>query len=222
MISNFRDLGGLTTDSGRIIPCGMLYRSANLHQALPEELGGISTVIDLRTETERDRMPDRVPDHIAYYTIPIFDEATAGITREMTLSFVPDMVDLYRKMIVSCQSGIQEVLSIIFSHDFASGGVLWHCTAGKDRCGVITAYVLSALGVSKDTIMADYLKSNESCIPEAQEIMSQLTDKKLSEEELKGLWDAFIAKPEYLQSAFNEMHFDENSMFQDSIFALSL
>lgn len=222
MISNFRDLGGLTTNSGRVIPSGMLYRSANLHKALPEELDGISAVIDLRTETERDRIPDRVPDHIAYYTIPIFDEAMAGITREMTLSSVPDMVDLYRTMIVSCQSGIQEALSIIFSHDYSSGGILWHCTAGKDRCGVITAYVLSALGVSKDTIMADYLKSNDSCIPEAQEIMSQLTDEKLSEEELKGLWDAFIAKPEYLQSAFNEMHFDENSMFQDRIFALSL
>ena len=213
MISNFRDLGGLMTKSGRTVPKGLLFRSANLHKALPEDLNGISTVIDLRTGTERNRMPDTIPDHVSYHMIPIFDEATAGITREMTLSSVPDMTALYRKMIVSCQSEIQNVLSVIYSHDFSSGGILWHCTAGKDRCGVITAYVLAALGVSPEDIMDDYLKSNESCIPEAEAMMSQLAGKKLSDNDLKGIWDAFIAKPEYIRSAFSEMRFDENYAF---------
>ena len=219
MISNFRDLGGIKTKDGKCIPCGMLFRSANLHKAVPKDLEGITAVIDLRTETERGRMPDIIPDHISYHMIPIFDEATAGITREMTLSSVPDMVALYRKMIVSCQSAIQKVLSVIYSHDFSSGGILWHCTAGKDRCGVITAYVLASLGVSQEDIMEDYMKSNEACLPEAEAIMSQLAGKNLSEAELKGVWDAFIAKEDYLQSAFSEMRFDENQAFKNTVFS---
>lgn len=218
MISNFRDLGGIKTKAGKVIPEGKLFRSASLHQSLPQDLEGISAVIDLRTETERERLPDSVPDHIAYYTIPIFDEATAGITREKALSSVPEMVPLYRKMVVSCQPAIQQVLSVIQSHDFSAGGILWHCTAGKDRCGLITAYVLSSLGVSKENIMADYMISNESCVPEAEAMIVNLSGKALSEAEREGIRDAFIAKEEYLQAAFDEMCFDENEAFQRRIF----
>ncbi len=218
MISNFRDLGGIKTKTGRVIPEGMLFRSANLHQALPQELDGISAVIDLRTETERGLLPDAVPDRIAYYMMPIFDEATAGITRERSLSSVPEMVPLYRKMVVSCQPAIQRVLSVIQNHDFSDGGILWHCTAGKDRCGVITAYVLSSLGVSTDDIMTDYMISNESCVSEAEAMVAKLAGKQLREEERQGIWDAFIAREEYLQAAFEEMRFEENEAFQRRIF----
>ena len=218
MISNFRDLGGIKTKTGRVIPEGMLFRSANLHQALPQELDGISAVIDLRTETERGLLPDAVPDRIAYYMMPIFDEATASITRERSLSSVPEMVPLYRKMVVSCQPAIQRVLSVIQNHDFSDGGILWHCTAGKDRCGVITAYVLSSLGVSTEDIMTDYMISNESCVSEAEAMVAKLAGKQLREEERQGIWDAFIAKEEYLQAAFEEMHFEENEAFQRRIF----
>ena len=221
MINNFRDLGGLNKKSGQAIPCGMLYRSADLHEALPEDLEGITAVIDLRTATERNHLPDRVPDTIAYYTIPIFDEATAGITREKTLNAIPDMVPLYRKMIVSCQANIQNVLSIVFSHDYSSGGILWHCTAGKDRCGVITAYVLSALGVSKETIMDDYMKSSESCTQEADAVLSQLAGLNLSKADLERIRDVYLVKPEYLQAAFSEMSFEENPQFQNIIFGRS-
>ena len=150
--------------------------------------------------------------------MPIFDEATAGITRERSLSSVPEMVPLYRKMVVSCQPAIQRVLSVIQNHDFSDGGILWHCTAGKDRCGVITAYVLSSLGVSTEDIMTDYMISNESCVSEAEAMVAKLAGKQLREEERQGIWDAFIAKEEYLQAAFEEMRFEENEAFQRRIF----
>ena len=92
MIRNFRDLGGISTQCGREIPSGLLFRSANLSTATDEDLDRISTVIDLRTATGRERWPDRLPQHVAYHPIPIFDEATAGITREASLDSVPDMV----------------------------------------------------------------------------------------------------------------------------------
>ena len=208
MISNFRDLGGMRSADHRMIPAGMLFRSANLHKADPEELGGISAVIDLRTSTERERMPDAVPDDVEYHMVP----------REATLTKVPDMVSLYRTVVVSCQEQIQRALSIIFTHDYSTGGVLWHCTAGKDRCGIITAYVLAALGVSRDDIMTDYLISNESCIPEADTLVVTLTQRGVPEQEIAAIRDAFIAKEEYMLSAMKAMTFEENKAFQKVVF----
>ena len=217
MIRNFRDLGGIRTRSGLMIPNGMLFRSANLSAASEEDLTGISTVIDLRTATGRERWPDRLPQYIAYHAFPIFDEATAGITREASLDTVPDMVSLYRKMVDSCQPAIQSVLSIIFSHDYSTGGCLWHCTAGKDRCGVITAYVLAALGVNKEEIIMDYMRSNDACIPEADSVRVQLIESGKTALEADKVWDVFIAKESYINAALGAMNFDEDPDFQKKI-----
>lgn len=218
MIRNLRDLGGIQNLHGQIIPRGMLLRSANLSQAEPSELTGVSSVIDLRTDTGRERAPDQLPPHISYHAVPIFDEQAAGITRSGSLDSVPNMVSLYQKMITEHQDAVQKVLSIIFHHDYASGAILWHCTAGKDRCGVITAHVLAALGVDRDTIMADYLISNEACIPEANAIREKLLAAGKSQDEADQIWDVFIAKEEYLNAALNHMVFEENPEFQQRIF----
>lgn len=219
MIRNFRDLGGIKNSRGQVIPSGMLFRSANLSAAEPSELTGISTVIDLRTDIGRERAPDHIPGNISYHIIiPIFDEQAAGITRSASLDTVPDMVNLYRKMVTEHQDAVHAVLSIIFTHDFSSGGVLWHCTAGKDRCGVITAYVLSALGVDKASIMADYMLSNVACIPEADSIKEKLLAAGKTHEEADKVWNVFIAKEAYLNAALDEMTFEENLMFQQKIF----
>ena len=45
-------------------------------------------------------------------------------------------------------------------HDFSKGCVLWHCTEGKDRCGLLSAVLLLALGVERSTILEDYLLTN--------------------------------------------------------------
>ena len=217
MIRNFRDLGGISTQCGREIPSGLLFRSANLSTATDEDLDRISTVIDLRTATGRERWPDRLPQHVAYHPIPIFDEATAGITREASLDFVPDMVSLYRKMVVSCQSAIQSVLSIIFTHDYSTGGCLWHCTAGKDRCGVITAYVLAALGVSREEIIKDYMRSNDACIPEADSVRARLIEAGKPAPEANKVWDVFIAKENYINAALDAMNFEEKPDFQKKV-----
>ncbi len=80
------------------------------------------------------------------------------------------------------------------------------------------AYVLSSLGVSTEDIMTDYMISNESCVSEAEAMVAKLAGKQLREEERQGIWDAFIAKEEYLQAAFEEMRFEENEAFQRRIF----
>ena len=103
-IINARDLGGLTTREGKTIRKGLLLRSANLSRATEADLTKLrqdyrlSAVIDLRTAVERKEKPDRIPEGVEYRINPIFDEATAGITREGDTSSpfsLPDMVSLY-------------------------------------------------------------------------------------------------------------------------------
>ena len=80
-ISNARDLGGLRTVQGSIISSGLLIRSANLSDAtetdkkILREKYCLSKIIDLRTEMERNEMPDVSIADVDYLPIPIFDDA---------------------------------------------------------------------------------------------------------------------------------------------------
>lgn len=221
MIRNFRDLGGIKNTRGQFIPTGLLFRSANLSAAEPSDLDGISTVIDLRTDIGRERAPDQIPENISYHTVPIFDAQAAGITRSASLDTVPDMTSLYRKMVTEHRDAVQTALSVIFAHDYSAGGILWHCTAGKDRCGVLTAYVLAALGVDREAIMTDYMRSNEACIPEANGIREKLLAAGKTQEDADKVWNVFIAKETYLNAALDQMRFEENPAFQKKIFGIS-
>ncbi len=213
-IINARDLGGLTTIEGKTIRKGLLLRTANLSQATEADLSKLrqdyrlSAVIDLRTAVERKGRPDRIPEGVEYRINPIFDEATAGITREGDAPSpfsLPDMVTLYRTMIVAepCRAALHEVLTVIFTHDYEKGAVLWHCTAGKDRGGIVAAMVLRVLGVGRDHVMQDYLRSNDTCVEESEAAYRNMLAEGQTEEFALGVRDAFLAKPEYLQAAFD-------------------
>lgn len=224
MIKNRRDLSEIAVEAGVPLRSGCLIRSAHLHEAALEELEGITAVIDLRTHTEAEQMPDRMPEWIAYYHIPFFDEAAAGITRERSFSEVPDMTRLYRTMLEEekLRANVQAVLNIVSAHDYSRGAVLWHCTAGKDRCGVVSAMVLRALGVSRDFVMKDYLRSNEVCEAEAEEISRRMLDAGHPAELVSAVRDAFVAKPEYLRAAFDAhdrhpMEFPEAERFRRAV-----
>ena len=203
MVRNKRDLGGIRTSTGMSIRPGCLYRSANLHEAVPGDLVGVSEVIDFRTNLEEKKMPDTIPEGITYHRVPIFTESAAGITREGNVSEVPDMFKLYRTMLTDegCRTQLREILSIIFQHDFGKGAILWHCTAGKDRCGIVTALVLTALGVNRESIMRDYLLSNEDCLAESDEVYRRLVDMGMPLDNAEAVRAAYLADPAYLEAA---------------------
>ena len=78
--------------------------------------------------------------------------------------------DLYRMIVAteSCRKNLGIAVKTVMEHDFSEGAVLWHCTEGKDRCGLLAAMLLSALGVSREDIMEDYLLTNEVNAPKAE------------------------------------------------------
>lgn len=205
MIQNTRDLGGLKTIDGKRIRPGCLVRSAHLFQAEEEDLAGVATVIDLRTPGERGQAPDQ-PWHTEYLPLPVFTDEQAGISHEKDVSemLLPDFCYVYGRLVKECTHSFRTILLAILEHDYARGAVLWHCTEGKDRCGLTTALVLEALGVDRDTILEDYLKTNLVNVPKAVQIRERLL-KTHGKEMAEGAYKAYIADESYLRAAWEAM-----------------
>lgn len=215
-IQNVRDLGGLPTADGRVIVPGLLLRSAHLAEATEGDINvlkekhHLSKIIDLRTDMEREEKPDAVMEKVSYLSIPVFDESVAGISHEKNSResqkevVMPKMENLYRMMVTyeSCRRNLGKAVSCVMEHDFMEGSVLWHCTEGKDRCGLLTVMLLSALSVERQQIMEDYLLTNEVNKPKAEMYYQQMLAAGKSEAEAEAVKNIFLAKEEYLQGAF--------------------
>lgn len=179
-LTNTRDLGGIPTEDGRKIKEGKLIRSGKLYK-LPQKTVdalkelNVETIIDLRISTEQEDAPDTLWEGVKYYHLPVLCTATPGITldksmRRLMLSESKRiksefgtadnyMSEMYRYILTSeePQQYLKQALRLIIENE---GCILWHCTSGKDRAGILAMLVESLLGVSDDVIMADYLASN--------------------------------------------------------------
>ena len=212
-IVNGRDLGGIVTAEGKTIRKGLLLRTGDLSKATEEDRAllaeeyRLAVVIDLRTRSEREQRGDRLPAGVEYIARPVFNEAAAGITREdgtPTPFELPEMGRLYRTMIrePACREALRAVLKTIFTHDYDQGAVLWHCTGGKDRSGIVASLVLAALGADRETILSDYAINPDEFIAQSGEIYRQALRSGRKEEEAAAASDVFLALPRYLESAF--------------------
>ena len=192
---NFRDLGGMETADGRRIKPHRLLRSGHLHditdvdrQRLAEEFQ-LKTVIDLRTSGEMARKPDAVLPGVVYHHCPIFENQAEGVTRETVTDIDPDarMVAMAQKMEGQAYERMRELYKVFFDDhgikmyrqffdlvlNQTDGAVLWHCTMGKDRSGTAAALLETALGVPYETVLADYLLTNERVLPETEKMIEK-------------------------------------------------
>jgi protein-tyrosine phosphatase len=155
---NVRDLGGYAITGGGETRWRRLLRADNL-TALTDadvealEALGVRTVIDLRGDAELALEPSPYADgsRLSYINIPLYDEMAPIVTAGMSF----DMGARYATALERCGDRIAEVLDAIAAA--APGGVLFHCTAGKDRTGVIAALLLTLSGVAPETVIADYM-----------------------------------------------------------------
>lgn len=230
-IQNCRDFRGLTTMDGYYVRSGHMFRSANLSEASESDINRLvriyhlKKIIDLRTTMEKEQKPDVKIDGVEYIHIPIFDEIKIGISHEKETdtimnggqtveanakqqlkdNMIPDMEDMYRLVVSdkSCMENISRVLQIILQHDYDSGSILWHCTEGKDRCGMVSAFMLSILSVDKNTILKDYLLTNEVNGPKADMYYQKVLESGKPEAFALAVKNAFLAKEEYFDAAFD-------------------
>jgi hypothetical protein len=163
---NFRDVGHYAARDGRTTRPGVLYRSAAIHDLRAAGGLGIRTVVDLRgpADIERDAGPlGAVREHAGVRRVvtplipPRVGEASGyEYLRER---FGPGIsAGRYGGYLEIGSENIRQVFQLFASADAFPAVV--HCTAGKDRTGVIVALVLDLLGVEPETIAADYELSN--------------------------------------------------------------
>jgi hypothetical protein len=154
--TNLRDLGGYPTADGATVRWRTLLRSDSLHRL--DDSGraalaglGLRTVIDLRTDQEVMATPSAlVGTGVHTYHVPLFDASAIG-------RLPPELVAVYRYMIDDCGAAIAEAVGRLCASNALPG--LVHCTAGKDRTGLVAAIVLEVIGVPDEIIAADYAMS---------------------------------------------------------------
>ncbi|MEZ2126544.1 MULTISPECIES: tyrosine-protein phosphatase [unclassified Sinorhizobium] len=157
---NVRDLGGYATGTGTITRWRSILRGDGLHLLTASDVDtllaeGLLTVIDLRNahEIALEANPFHADRRVRYHNMPLFS-ALAPIEAVRTGPDPFDMAARYCEAIDTCQQAIAEVLRTIA--DAPEGLVLFHCSAGKDRTGVISAILLAIAGVEEDAIIEDY------------------------------------------------------------------
>ena len=213
-IVNIRDFEGIVTADGKDLKRGHFIRSSALYHLSPDdrkilfEEYRVRTIIDLRTEAEVAEKPDSYPKGVNYINIPLIDEATAGITHEQRqnrdLSAVPEMSDLYRLVVTNEKSvgNFKEIFRLILSN-YEKGAVLWHCTEGKDRCGLVSALFLFLLGVEREEVTANYLMTNLYNTWKARKYYYLILLYKWNRSLAKKVRGMFIADESYLDAALD-------------------
>ncbi|MFF3113863.1 tyrosine-protein phosphatase [Kitasatospora sp. NPDC057904] len=203
---NFRDAGGYRTADGHWVRMGVVYRSGDLSRLTDEDLAelrrlGIRTVFDLRTPAERKAAPDRVPAGATAVDANVLGAADTGAFNVTTpQAAVQAMVDAERTMVAadSARAAYRSVFTGLVERD--DENVVYHCTAGKDRTGWASAALLTALGVPRETVEADYLASNAYRAAENAATLAKLPP--AYQAVYKPLLDV---RPEYLDAGFDEV-----------------
>jgi len=199
-VPNFRDLGGYGAQDGRAVAWRRLFRSAALHFMSPPDIARFKenirprTVIDLRAPREpiKQREISLLGEVGArYHNIPFRPDSADYHRREMELfRDATDVGELYLYRIRQPEYGKRLVDSLELIADRNNHPLVFHCSAGKDRTGVLAAMVLAAAGVIDEDIILDYTLS----APFIPEIRNRMTNDPAASPELKAQpdvqWDA--------------------------------
>lgn len=208
---NIRDLGGLTTADGRQVRPRMLLRASHLNAVSDRDINRLlqeyrlSTVIDLRNSTEKLEKPDAVIRGVHFEEMPVFDDSLPGMSHEskQDLDGIPDMRELYAYVMNSpCRDNLAAIVRRIVTADAEDYAILYHCTEGKDRTGMVTALLLMVLGVSREDIMADYLYTNHFNHKKAVYYYTLVKLFKSNKAAAGKVYNVFMAKEAYLNEVF--------------------
>jgi len=168
--NNFRDLGGYATQDGKRVKWGTLYRSGtmvDLTDADYRYLGqlGIAVVCDLRSTEERHNEPTQwqaatPPQRLERdYELEVGDLYAALLKPGITVDEVKAVfADFMREVPGQFASDYRDMFAALVA---GKAPLAFNCSAGKDRTGAAAALLLTALGVDRETVIADYLLSNQ-------------------------------------------------------------
>ena len=169
--SNFRDLGGYRTADGRTVRRGTVFRSAHLGNLTAIDCSqlrqlGVRTIVDLRGVNEAAETPHRIDGTdcriVGAHIEPGVGDKIRRAVDDGSASphlMMQYLTDHYREYPRRCAPGFRTLFTTLC--DGTHRPLVFHCTAGKDRTGFASALLLTLLGVPWQTVIDDYLRTNE-------------------------------------------------------------
>ncbi len=217
-VSNVRELGGYSVGN-RFVRKGVLIRSGTLAGAESEaiqtliETYHVQAVIDFRMQDKRIDSPDpeiagamqyslsvaEMEDYAAVAgnldMVKLYQEKSTDRNAIFELAFEYGLLgpEIYTVFLFSNRGreAYRRFFQILLKADPDRGAVLWHCDDGKDRAGLATMLLLSALGADQETIITDYLMTNESNAPVIEAIRREYSSLQIPQDKL----NAMILRP---------------------------
>lgn len=216
---NFRDMGGLQTVDGRWMKSGILYRSDNPSKLSEEEIDRLRVlqlklIIDLRTPNERKNKVLKLSesDGTRIVHVPILQNDRDYTNMQFLIMMLRSartmdceqmMLSFYRKMVSVDLGEIRYIINLLADQEHLPA--LIHCRGGKDRTGILSALLQLLAGVPKDTVMQNYLLSNEFIerdMRRASLFIRAMSLFQLSGERIRPLLEA---REHYLEAALDEI-----------------
>lgn len=221
---NVRDLGGYVTLEHKIVRWNRLFRSDSLHLLEKEEWEilsqrGIRTIIDLRSETEIKNSPDKIPEGMEWIECPLQEEQInmQNLSEDALKAFTKSLETGYAHMIDNHPELFAKAIKTVIAQ-LPKGAVLFHCSAGKDRTGILAAALLWLVQVEKEDITADYEVSYtynsqginrmaQQMIPEFEKIEPLLRSDAINMERLVNYFEELPLKKLLLENGIEETDF---------------
>ncbi|BCA53237.1 protein-tyrosine-phosphatase [Nitrospira sp. KM1] len=219
---NLRDLGGYETSEDRTVVRGLLYRSNVFNPMSQDDIAklrllALKTDYDLRTVQEIKIQPDQMPIRVQQVHLNVLADGQSAASAQLeALLHDPKKANAVLgggRLEVHIKEGYREFVSLPSAQrayqelflslaDKSNLPAVFHCTTGKDRTGWAAAALLTLLGVPRETVMADYMRSNEYLLPDYRKTIQAFA----AGGGERGIALAiFGVKREYLEAAFDEM-----------------
>ena len=236
-LRNARQLGGYIGADGRAVKDNLLLRTERLDKLSDEaaaalaEQYAIAYVVDFRMDYERagaddQEIPGAINEWINVYQMDMTDpenialmkriaELESDLEKSVAYAQTGKLASLYTEILLSevGQRGYARFFELLLEAD---GAVLWHCTYGKDRTGVAAALLMYALGVDEETIMQEFLLTNEVYQAEIAGLEAKLKSAGY-DDAVVGEAQAIVGvKGEYLTAAFEAVK-EEYGSIEDYI-----
>jgi protein-tyrosine phosphatase len=214
---NFRDLGGYKTASGRHVRWGRIYRSGKLSSLTEADIHyfkrlGVSLVCDFRLDYERHSEPGWLGDEDAPHRVELpVSPGSSGSFKKRAHDGIIEvydatdlMKDMNRDFVINQTSQYARMFQLMLRGDHP---ILIHCAAGKDRTGFGAAIILDVLGVEEETIVEDYLLTNQylSIEKEMEKLSNAFVDSRGFVVPDSALQPLVEIRPEYIKACFEEI-----------------
>jgi len=215
---NIRDLGGLKGHQGKTIKYGRLFRGGALDKVSEEDVEilktlNITDIVDFRSKEEFVYRPDYWFENVKYHNFTTFehehkkediqhDDGNLLWFMNRGDTGFQHLLRTYKELIDTQegQAAFANLFKVIMSDD--KRVVYYHCSQGKDRVGVASYLIESALGVSEEDKVEDYLLSNVAMEKRRDRLIESVQNRPFYNEQYKkDLLEVFSAKIEYLEGA---------------------